>query len=276
MATPRGAQHRDVEQRIRDLEQRCASLANQVLRQRRLEVTQGDFVVSGGGGIHIGDGGSFSTEYPNGQEGIRFGPITPNPPYEHGLLMFDSAGNPKVWFVEKTDGSFDCAIKGDGINIQSAGSASMLATDAGQTLTLWSPTVDMTWGHVLIGHTTTGSAANCRIEADGRIYRVSSSERYKADIRPLNVDPSAVLAIEGRTWVDKSAVADESPRRQVGFIAEELDAAGLGEFVEYDNQGRPDAIQYDRLTVGLLAVAKAQADQIAALSARLDALEGSA
>lgn len=53
MATPRGAEHRDLEQRFRDLERKYDALASRVLMQRKAEVTQGDFVVKGGGNIVI-------------------------------------------------------------------------------------------------------------------------------------------------------------------------------------------------------------------------------
>lgn len=55
MATPRGAEHRDIEQRLRDIEHRVAGLSSRVLTQRKAEVSQGDFVVKGGGNIVILD-----------------------------------------------------------------------------------------------------------------------------------------------------------------------------------------------------------------------------
>lgn len=130
---------------------------------------------------------------------------------------------------------------------------------------------------------TTGSAANLRLDTIGGVWTVglvSSSLRYKQDVEDAPVDPADVLKMQGRTWRDKSAVAidPDITQRHVGFIAEELDEIGLGIFVDYDEQGRPDAIQYDRVSVALVELAKtqqaqldAQAAQIAALTARLDA-----
>lgn len=281
MATPSGARHRDSEQRFLDLESAVRNLAAASLRRRQLGVTEGDFavtgggsvVVDGGGGIVINDGGTFRTEYPGGQEAIRFGPITPSALYDHGLLMFDESGAPQVWFIQRDDGAFESVIGGDTINVNSAGDLNMFA--GGGDLYLNGDRVHILHGtDVRIGHDTTGSAANCHITTDGRIYRVSSSLRYKTDVSAAEVDPAAVLSLQGRTWVDKASEDDQGARRHVGFIAEELDAAGLTDFVDYDDEGRPDAIQYDRLSVGLLAVVKSQQAQLDALSARLDALEG--
>jgi hypothetical protein len=53
------------------------------------------------------------------------------------------------------------------------------------------------------------------------------------------------------------------------MIAEELDAIGLTEFVQYDEQGRPDAISYGPM-VSLMAKAIQQ------LTTRVEALEAAA
>lgn len=140
---------------------------------------------------------------------------------------------------------------------------------------------------------TTGSAANLRLDAAGGspvIYYVTSSQRYKEDVADAVIDPVEVLQLRPRTWVDKGTIdrlgeagEEVDVARNVGFIAEEVDELpSMRQFVDYDDEGRPDAIQYDRLTVAMygLAVAQqaqldAQADQLAALTARLDALEAS-
>lgn len=143
---------------------------------------------------------------------------------------------------------------------------------------------------------TSGSTANARIEANGQLTVISSSARYKTDIEDLTVEPATVLQLRPRSWMpgpvprrcppwmhethsDEECHAGETidppddARREVGFVAEELDALGLGDFVEYDEVGRPDAIRYDRLTAALIPVLQQQQAQIDALTARLDALE---
>jgi hypothetical protein len=143
----------------------------------------------------------------------------------------------------------------------------------------------------LYGIPTTGAAANMRLETAGGIpvvYYVASSRRYKEDIDDAVIDSNEVLQVQPRTWVDKGAIdrlGEEGDEvdipRNVGFIAEELDALpSMRQFVDYDDKGRPDAIQYDRLTVALLELAKAQQKQlddqqtqITQMADRLDALE---
>lgn len=59
MATPRGAEHRDLEQRLRKIEQALQSLTGAALRRRQLSVDSGDFVVSGGGSVIVKDTGNI-------------------------------------------------------------------------------------------------------------------------------------------------------------------------------------------------------------------------
>lgn len=125
---------------------------------------------------------------------------------------------------------------------------------------------------------TTSSSGNLYIETPGTlIMRQTSGRKYKTDIADADVDPEDVLALAGRTWVDKGALERGEPghiRRNVGFIAEELDELpSLRQFVVYDEDGAPDGIDYDRLTVALLAVLKDNRKRLDDLEARVTALE---
>lgn len=137
-------------------------------------------------------------------------------------------------------------------------------------------------GRVHLPYMSTGDAANTRILYDGTIQMVVSSRKYKEDIADADVDPAEVLRLKPRTWVDKGTVDRAEPgvdiARNVGFIAEELDELpSMRQFVDYvtDDDGEliPDAIQYDRLTVALLTLAKSQQEQLDSFARRLDTLE---
>lgn len=131
----------------------------------------------------------------------------------------------------------------------------------------------------LYGLPTTSGSSNLRLATIGgkwTVGYVSSSRRYKQDIAPAQIDPSEVLSLWGSTWRDNTEVDNDpdTTKRSIGFIAEELDEhPTLRQFVDYDDQGRPDAIQYDRLSVALLAVVKDQDARLADLTERLEALE---
>lgn len=126
-----------------------------------------------------------------------------------------------------------------------------------------------------VPYTTTSSAANTRIEADGTIKMVTSSLRYKQDIEDAGIDPDLFLRLRPRTWRDKNAVAEDPDTtvRHIGFIAEEVEAAGGTVFVDHDAEGRPDALQYDRMLAAAWAHAVAQEARAIASDQRMADME---
>ena len=87
---------------------------------------------------------------------------------------------------------------------------------------------------------------------DGGEYR-KSSEKYKSEIAPLEMSQAkSILQIEPKTF----EYNDEPGTTRVGVIAEELDAAGLNEYVEYNDKKEPDSVQYDTLVAPLIQLVK--------------------
>lgn len=124
---------------------------------------------------------------------------------------------------------------------------------------------------------TTTSTANVFVASNGNFARSTSSRRYKSDIQDIDYGLTA-LQLQPRTWVDKSEYeangnSTEGLERIPGFIAEELHDLGLTELVQYNEDGQPDAVYYDRMLVAVIPVIKAQQATIEALEARLAALE---
>lgn len=220
------------------------------------EVT-GDFTVKSGGRVLVEDGGEVVVEGGILQAIFIFLSTTMRP----GRVEHKSTALGGEWTV--ATGSIDGGTAG--------------GIDSTLPIHLATPTDD-----VRIDHATTSSTANAVLDATTkRLSRSTSSRRYKQNIEDATVDTAAFLAIRKRRWRDRAEVeADpDTTRRYVGAIAEELHDLGLTEFVEYDPAGKPDAIAYPRLTIGLLAVDQAQQAEIDALkqtvadlTARLDAL----
>lgn len=108
------------------------------------------------------------------------------------------------------------------------------------------------------------------------LFQDNSSRRYKENIRPLTVDFARLLQA-----VPMAYTRPGSPQRwEIGFIAEEMDALGLTELVEYDKEGRPDGVRYDKVPLYLTRLAATQQQELnqlktenATLKARLDALQ---
>lgn len=87
---------------------------------------------------------------------------------------------------------------------------------------------------------------------DGAEYR-KSSERYKREIAPLEMfQAKSILQIEPKTF----EYNDKPGTTRVGVIAEELDATGLKEYVEYNDKGEPDGVHYQTLVAPLIQLVK--------------------
>jgi hypothetical protein len=278
----------------------------------------GDVVVRDGGDVIIEEGGSFRSLWADGTPGAAFGPLwldaDPEVTESIGLLVqasaadasrdvfraktvlgtgskevyvgqADNAGNVDVFFVY----SDSTHISGDnGISVEAP--SGQIVVEAGANLFLKGAEVFAQIPNI------TGSA-NLAIGGSpttyGALRRIGSSLRYKVDVEPLDLShlsaDEIVDALQGVTWRDRGMVEEDpgTTLRIPGHIAEELHDAGLGAFVVYDEQGRPDAISYDRLTAALaqalrttrdetaqlLATVTAQGEAIADLTARLEALE---
>jgi hypothetical protein len=118
---------------------------------------------------------------------------------------------------------------------------------------------------------TTTNAGNVYVSSSpaGKLWRSTSSLRYKIAVEDHAPDPAALLGLRLVTWFDRLAAEryadaltegevpeDEHPVRIPGVIAEEIHDAGLGEFVTYDLDGRPDGVKYDRLALAWIPLIK--------------------
>jgi hypothetical protein len=129
-----------------------------------------------------------------------------------------------------------------------------------------------------IFNNTTANAANLWISSLGRFSRSTSSKRSKADIETadLSYSQAAVYGVRP-VWYRSLCEADNPAWSWWGFIAEEV-AEIDPRLVQWgqDADGNPQAegVAYDRFVPHLCAVVTEQRDMIAALEARIAALEG--
>lgn len=123
-------------------------------------------------------------------------------------------------------------------------------------------------------HVVSLNYATCWINGDGTFGISPSSIRFKTDIEQWAPDISRLLLLRAVLFRYDPAVfvsMDAEAPKQLGFIAEELDALGFPEFVFYDADGVIEGINYDRITVALLVLAQWQEARLQSMEARLDA-----
>ena len=118
----------------------------------------------------------------------------------------------------------------------------------------------------IAGLTSSGSGSYVRI-LNGDVYFDSSSARYKKDVKPLEEDFEKIMGLEQKSFVDKA-----SGQREIGYLAEDFDKAGLKDLVLY-HDGRAEGIHYEKIIVYLLELIKGQENEIQQLEDKTYSLE---
>jgi hypothetical protein len=103
------------------------------------------------------------------------------------------------------------------------------------------------------------------------IMREGSSRRYKQNINEWD-DHRNILNANVKTYQMKEGfgVPDQN---HIGLIAEELHEIGLNQLVIYDQENRPDAVKYKKVSLYLLEVVKEQNKEIIEMKSRMASIE---
>ena len=113
---------------------------------------------------------------------------------------------------------------------------------------------------------TTSSAANMHVSSTGAVRRSTSSVRYKKDIADATFGLAEVLKLKPKTFKSNATGEFADNKTHAGFTAEDIHDLGLTEFVQYNEDNEPDALDYGNM-VALMAKA------IQELNAKVTALE---
>lgn len=103
--------------------------------------------------------------------------------------------------------------------------------------------------------TGSGSYRSVQVNLNGQIGYVPSSRQFKRDIADLP-DSDSVLNVQVVRFRYKDAVenmGDGAPV-EVGVIAEQVHKLGLTWLVDYDENGKPFGVKYERLALALLPI----------------------
>jgi hypothetical protein len=106
--------------------------------------------------------------------------------------------------------------------------------------------------------------------SDWTVHRLGSSRRYKENIVDLRDNVDALMSLRP---VEFNYISDTNKTIQAGLIAEEVEQV-MPQLVIYDKDGLADSVKYQDLTPMLLQQVQKQYATIAALQARVVALEG--
>ena len=134
------------------------------------------------------------------------------------------------------------------------------------------------------GQATSAGGVAVFVNGSGLLGTITSSARFKEDVRDMGGASDVLMKLRPVTFRYRAEAvgAQESKTTQYGLIAEEV-AEVAPELVAPDLEGKPYSVKYHELPPLLLNEVQAQRrineeqrQVIAALSARLDALEGAA
>ena len=117
---------------------------------------------------------------------------------------------------------------------------------------------------------TTSGGANVRVQSDGLLQRDTSSQRYKNTINDATHGLTELLNLRSVTFKGNN----DGDTIFGGLIAEEVHDAGLTEFVEYDDQNRPDALRYSNMVSLCIKAIQELKTELDNAKARITALEG--
>lgn len=261
---------------------------NAAKRLQAATIGSGGITVRDGGGILVEDGGDFISRYPDsvgGGEATRFGPLRSMDAAAAGyvLQLLDETGS-QVFYAVRNYPTPDfpsglSAIGGTADQIDYvakmavslyrgdlAGTYSYiaLAPDGARVSAPEGVYLDGASNGVMVQHGTTSAAANCFIDpTTGRLWRTTSSDRFKQDATEAPVDVDAALALIPRRFRRKDEVVElgDAAPWYVGFIAEEAAALGLDDWVTCDESG-PESFAYSTWGVALQAVARRHQQRI--------------
>jgi hypothetical protein len=117
---------------------------------------------------------------------------------------------------------------------------------------------------------TTGSGVNVFVDTNGGLARSTSSLKYKKNVLDAWFGLSDLIKLRSVTYESKSE-SDEG-KTFGGLIAEEVHEAGLTEFVQYAEDGTPDALAYGNMVSLCIKAIQEQQSQISSQAAEIKTL----
>ena len=104
---------------------------------------------------------------------------------------------------------------------------------------------------IATGNLISAAATDLGVDTLGNVVKDTSSKRFKKDIKDINFNNlENLLKLNPRQFKWKSNDSNDW-----GYIAEEVEALGLNDFVSYEG-GVPHSVKYKKLTILLIAYLK--------------------
>jgi hypothetical protein len=122
-------------------------------------------------------------------------------------------------------------------------------------------------GNLILSNVGSSSGTTAVFDGSNNLKKASSSERYKENINIFDNDWSSIFDLQ-----PKEFDFIDTGEHDFGYIAEEV-AQVAPELVVFDNDNKPDAVKYDRLTVHLAELLDDERSRRKELEERVEQLE---
>jgi hypothetical protein len=182
---------------------------------------------------------------------------------------------------ENTSGNSNTAVGPfAGASITSGGGNTVLGVAAGNSITTANNVICIgTAGQNednscyignIFGATSPGTAV--LIDINGKLGTVTSSKRFKEDIKPMDKASETLLALNPVTFHYKKEI-DPAGSSQFGLVAEEVEKVNP-DLVVHDKDGRPYTVRYEQVNAMLLNEFLKEHKKVEKLEATLEAING--
>ena len=189
-----------------------------------------------------------------------------------------TASTGRTWYISANDGGplgfVDVTANLERMRIDSSGRVQIGNTTGTDTFNVFGTAYisGATYINDVVTNTTANAANGYYNTTNGRCFRSTSSLKYKTDVKDAPWGLNEVLKLRPVTYKSKSET--DGDKVFGGLIAEEVDAAGLTEFVQYADDGTPDALAYGHMVSLCIKAIQEQQEQINALKAEVAKLKG--
>ena len=277
------------------------------VRNTLLGANAGNFTMSGNSNTAVGDGALGSNTAGNKNTAIGVSALllnstgSSNTAIGGNALLVNTTGHNNtavgsIALVFNTTGFDNTAVGGGAMLNNVSGSENIaLGVGAGQNITgssniaLGNDGVAGVNGMIRIGsgaHTKTfisairevttdiANAVTVVIDSAGQLGTVSSSRRYKKDVRNMADASRGLMDLRPVTFRYREAYSDGAKPIQYGLIAEEV-AEVYPDLVVYSEDGQPETVQYRKVNAMLLNEVQQQHRVILELLDRIERLERS-
>jgi Chaperone of endosialidase len=162
-----------------------------------------------------------------------------------------------------TTGSFNTALGyGAGINVSTANNVICIGT-AGNN-------VDNSCFIGQIFGATSANGVGVLVNSNGRLGTMTSSERFKRDIKPMEKTSEALFGLKPVTFRYKKEV-DPAGTSQFGLVAEDVEQVNP-DLVARDEEGKPYSVRYEQVNAMLLNEFLKEHRKVQRLEAALEAV----